>query len=836
MAKEKQEKTTGNMEQNADAKVTDRIIKREIEDEMRDSYLDYSMSVIVGRALPDVRDGLKPVHRRILFAMNDMGMFHNKPYKKSARIVGEVLGKYHPHGDSAVYDSMVRMAQNFSLRYTLIQGQGNFGSVDGDSAAAMRYTEARMNQLAEQMLIDIEKDTVDFVPNFDESLKEPSVLPSKVPNLLVNGSSGIAVGMATNIPPHNMTEVCDGVIKVIDNPQAAVEDVMKHIKGPDFPTGGLIQGITGIRAAYKTGRGKIIVKAKYITEPLPKDKKNIVFIEIPYQVNKSMLIEEIAVLIKDKKVHGVVDLRDESDREGMRIVLELSAGANEEVILNQLFKHSRLQTTFGIILLALVDNQPRVLGLLELIHEFIKHRQNVVRRRTAFDLKKAEEKAHILEGLIIALNNIDDIVALIKGSKTVDSAKKGLVANYGLTEIQAQAILEMRLQRLTSLEQDKIKEEHKSLIRLIAELKSILADESKILAIIKSELQELKLKFGDGRKTEISSDESILLEDADFVQSEEMVVTISNLGYIKRTPLSLYKQQKRGGKGIIAATTKDEDFVSDLFIANTHDFMLFFTEKGNVHWKKVYELPLASRQAKGTPIVNLLELENEGRVTSCIPIKEFKENLNLVLATKKGVIKKTSLDKYSNPRKGGIIAIVLDEDDELVDVNLTDGSKDILLATRNGLAIRFREEDCRPIGRVSRGVKGINLKDKDEVVNMVICDERESILTVTENGYGKRTATSEYRPIGRGGVGVINIQCDERNGKVVSVNSVNDEDGIMAISKNGITIRIPAKDISIIGRNTKGVRIMRLDESDKVVNAAKVVPEETNGNVIVSEE
>ncbi|MFH1053311.1 MAG: DNA gyrase subunit A [Candidatus Woesearchaeota archaeon] len=808
----------------------DRILKCEIEDEMKDSYLDYSMSVIVGRALPDVRDGLKPVHRRILFAMNEMGMFHNKPFKKSARIVGEVLGKYHPHGDQAVYDSLVRMAQTFSLRYPLVQGQGNFGSIDGDSAASMRYTEARLKKISEEMLIDIDKNTVKFVPNFDESLQEPSVLPSKVPNLLVNGSSGIAVGMATNIPPHNMSEICDGVIHVIDNPEATSKELMEFVKGPDFPTGGIIQGVMGLKSAYKTGRGKIIVRANHKIEELKKDKNRIIINEIPYQVNKSMLIEEIANLVKDKKITGISDLRDESDRDGMRIVIELKTGANHEVVVNQLFKHSRLQITFGIILLSLVDNQPRVLSLPIMIKEFINHRQVVVRKRTEFDLTKAEDRAHILEGLIIALNNIDETVALVKKSKTVDEARNALISRFSLTEKQAQAILDMRLQRLTSLEQDKIKDEHDELLELIKELKGILADENRILSIIKSELIELKKNYGDKRKTVISEKEKEVIDDVDLIQSVDMAITISNNGYIKRTPLNIYKSQKRGGKGIIAATTREEDFVSDLFIANTHDYILFFTEKGNVHWKKVFEIPLGARQAKGTPIVNLLNIKDEGKVTASIPIKEFKDDEYLVMATKKGIVKKTSLIQYSRPRRGGIIAIVIDNDDELVDVKLTDGSKDILLATREGLAIRFNEKDCRPIGRVSRGVRGISLKKDDEVVDLITLEENTSILTVTENGYGKRTEVEEYRRIGRGGVGVINIQCDERNGNVVSVKSVFDADEIMVISRNGITIRIKSGDISIIGRNTKGVRIMRLGENDKVVKAAKIIKDDHDDN------
>jgi len=802
----------------------EKIIAREIEDEMKESYLDYSMSVIVSRALPDARDGLKPVHRRILYAMYKTAMFHNKPFKKCARIVGEVLGKYHPHGDTAVYDTLVRMAQDFALRYTLIQGQGNFGSIDGDRAAAMRYTECRLHKHAEEMLADIDKNTVKFVPNFDESLKEPTVLPAKMPNLLINGSSGIAVGMATNIPPHNMNEVCAAVKATIENPEISVGELLNHIKGPDFPTGAQIIGKNGISSAYETGRGRIVIRGK--TEVIKKDKTHAIIVtEIPYQVNKAMLIEEIANLVKDKKVQGITELRDESDRDGMRIVIELQKSANSEVILNQLYKHSRLQTTFGINMLALVKNQPKTLNLKELLQNFIKHRQTVVRKRIEFDLKKAEERAHILEGLIIALNNIDEVIKKIKASKDINTAQSALMKGYKLTEIQAKAILDMRLQKLASLEQEKIKKEYEELKILIEKLKAILADENKILAIIKKECEQLIENYGDERKTEIVEGEEVEIDIEDMIKKENMIITISHAGYIKRLPINTYKQQKRGGKGIIAATTKEEDFIEDIFVANTHSYLLIFTDKGRVHWLRVYQIPAASRQARGTAIVNLVKIEKDEKITAYVPVSEFTEG-SLIMCTKKGTVKKTALTNFSRPRKGGIIAITLVEKDQLIGVVQTTGESNIIVATKDGMAIRFSETNIRDMGRSARGVRGIRLKEKDKVIGMVLADDDKTLLTITENGYGKRTQIPDYRLINRGGKGVKNIICSERNGSVVAVRQVDETNDVLFISQNGIAIRTPVKDISTIGRNTQGVRLMKIEQKDKVVAAAKIIKEE----------
>ncbi len=800
----------------------EKIIKKLIEKEMQQSYLDYAMSVIVGRALPDVRDGLKPVHRRVLYAMHQMGMFHNHPFKKSARIVGEVLGKYHPHGDTAVYDTLVRMAQDFSLRYPLIQGQGNFGSVDGDNAAAMRYTEARLSKIAGEMLQDLEKETVEFVPNFDNSLKEPLVLPAKLPNLLVNGTSGIAVGMATNIPPHNIIEVVDAIVAQINNPDLELNELLKIVKGPDFPTGALVIGKVGIKQAYMTGQGHIVLRAK--TEFEEKKNKEVVIVkEIPYQVNKSQLIEQIADCVRTKRVKGISDIKDESDREGMRIVIELKSDANKEVVLNQLYKHTKIQTTFGINILALVDNQPKVLNLKQLIQHYIDYRRIIVRKRTEFDLKKAEHRAHILEGLLVALQKIDSVITLIKKSESVEAALEGLVKGYKLTEIQARAILDMRLQRLTALEQQKIKDEHKELLQIIAELKSILASEKRILQIIQQELLELKKVYSDERLTLIVEDEEAEIEVEDLIKEEDMVITVTHSGYIKRTPPNLYRQQHRGGKGVIAAKTKDEDFVEHMFIANTHSYILFFTNKGKVYWLKVYQLPEATRAAKGKPIVNLLTLDKDETITAMIPVMQFDNKHFLVAATKKGTIKKTNLEAYSRPRKGGIIAITLDKEDLLVDVVLTDGNKNLIIATKKGMAVRFREKDARSIGRSARGVRGISLRKGDEVVGMVISEENKTLLTVTENGYGKRSKISDYRLIKRGGRGVINIKCSSRNGDVVEIKAVDDEDELMFISKEGILIRVSAKDVSVIGRNTQGVTLMKLNPEDKVMSAAKIL-------------
>ncbi|MBI4017251.1 MAG: DNA gyrase subunit A [Candidatus Aenigmarchaeota archaeon] len=810
-----------------EAKPTETIIPRIIEEEMKTSYLDYSMSVIVGRALPDVRDGLKPVHRRVLYAMWELGMTHNKPFKKSARIVGEVLGKFHPHGDTAVYDSLVRMAQPFAVRYQLIDGQGNFGSLDGDSAAAMRYTECRLQKVAEELLQDIEKETVSFVPNFDGSLKEPTVLPSKVPNLLLNGSTGIAVGMATNIPPHNMRELCSAIIATIDKPDVTVAEVMQYIPAPDFPTGGIICGTTGIKDAYSTGRGKLTVRARHHVEEI-KNKTRLIITEIPYQVNKAELVEQIAALVRDKKISGITALNDESDREGLRIVIELKSGMNTDIVLNQLFSHSRLQETFGIINLALVDNQPKIMPLIEMIKHFITHRQDVVRKRTAYDLKEAEKKAHILEGLIIALDHIDEIIAFLKKTKSTDLAKTGLMQDYGLSAEQAQAILDMRLGKLTNLEQEKIREDHKNLLVQISDFKDILASEPRILGIIKSELTDLSARFGDSRRTMIQHEAAGEITQEELIKPEEVVVTMSHGGYLKRLPIDTYKQQRRGGKGIIAAETKEEDYIEHLFAANTHDHLLFFTNLGKVHWLRVFEVPEAGRYARGGSIVNILNLSPQERVTSTLAIKEYSENKYVFFVTKKGVVKKTELSAYSNPRKGGIMAVGLDESDELISTLLTDGKAQIILATKDGLAIRFDESDVRPMGRAAGGVIGIRLKEQDSVIDAVVAEETKTILCVTEGGFAKRTPVSDYRLIGRGGVGVINLKLTEKNKGVVAVKTVSNDDEVMIITKNNIMIRTPVSGISTVGRNSQGVRVMRLGSGDEVAACTTVVKEEAD--------
>ena len=806
---------------------SDRVSNVLVEGVMQKSFLDYAMAVIVSRALPDVRDGLKPVHRRILYSMHDAGFLHNKPFKKSARIVGDVLGRYHPHGDTAVYDSMVRMAQDFSLRYPMIDGQGNFGSVDGDNAAAMRYTEARLSKFAEQLMIDIKKNTVDFQPNFDGSLKEPIVIPSKAPSLLLNGSSGIAVGMATNIPPHNLVEVCDGVTEFIDNPEITIEELNKYIKGPDFPTGAEIQGTGGIKNAYATGRGKVKVKAVMDVEEI-KGKQRLIVNEIPYMVNKAMLIEQVANCVKEKRITGISDLRDESDRDGMRIVIELKKDANPTVIINQLYSYTRMRVTFGMNMVALVNNVPRTLNLKEMVHYFVEHRREVIKRRTQFDLTKAEERVHILEGLIIALDNIDQIIQKIKKSKDAAAAMSMLVADYSLTEPQSKAILEMRLQKLSSLEQDSIRAEHTSLLDVISNLKSILDSEEKVNNMIKADLAEIKDSYGDNRRTVISfgdeQDEEV--DIGSLIEEEDVVVTISHRGYIKRAPLQQYKQQQRGGKGIIAAKSKDEDFIESLFTSSTHSYILFFTNKGQVYWKKVYEIPEGSRQAAGKAIINLIRIERDEKITAFVPVKEFSKDQFLVLATKRGIVKKTALSEYSRPRKGGIIAINLEDEDQLIGARITDGARHIMISTKKGLAIRFDEKNARAIGRTSKGVKGIELKGDDEAVSMLIPDENQKILTITENGYGKRTDVEEYRIIGRAGKGVINIQCSDRNGDVVAVKAVNDADDVMFISQNGIMIRTPVQGISTIGRNTQGVRLMKLGSDDKVVASAIIVTED----------
>ncbi|RME55432.1 DNA gyrase subunit A [Candidatus Woesearchaeota archaeon] len=799
----------------------DRIIKQVIEKEMKDSYIDYAMSVIVSRALPDVKDGLKPVHRRILFAMKELGLVHNKPYKKSARIVGETLGKFHPHGDTAVYDSLVRMAQNFSLRYPLVEGQGNFGSVDGDSAAAMRYTEARMSKLAEELLVDIEKETVDFTPNFDGSLKEPVVLPAKLPNLIINGSTGIAVGMATNIPPHNLNEVGKAIIYLIDNPDCEYFDLMQFIKGPDFPTAGIIMGEAGIKSAYKNGKGLVKIRARTKIEE-HNNKTRIIITEIPYMVNKANLIESIANHVNDKKIVGISDIRDESDRKGMRVVIEVKRDANPEVVLNQLYKQTQMQTTFGINLLALYNNQPKVMTLKEVLQYYIEHRKDVIIRRTKYDLKKAEERAHILEGLTIALNNIDDVVQLIKKANNVASAKEKLVENYKLTDVQAQAILDMKLSKLTSLEQNKLKEEYENLLKLIADLKDILASELRVLNIIKDEVKELMEKYGDERRTEIVEvyDE---IETEDLIPDEDVVITATYSGYVKKQPLDLYKMQKRGGVGIKATKTKEDDAVEHLFTASTHSMVLCFSNKGKVYWLKAYEIPTGSRYSKGTPIINILRMEPGEKINAMIPIKEFDDGHYLIMATKKGLLKKTNLKAYSKPRKGGIIAIGLRDNDELVNVRMTNGKMNFIIATKKGVAVKFNENDVRAMGRTASGVRGVNLRQNDEVIGLEIGDDNMDLLTITENGYGKRTSISDYRLIRRGGKGVINIKTTARNGNVVGIKTVSDEDEVMFISQNGVIIRTPVSGISKIGRNTQGVRIMKLKEGDKVTTLAKVV-------------
>jgi DNA gyrase subunit A len=792
---------------------------------MRGSYLDYAMSVIIGRAIPDIRDGLKPAHRRILYAMYREGLLSNKRFSKCAGVVGEVLKKYHPHGDAAVYDTMVRMAQDWNMRYPLVDGQGNFGSVDGDSAAAYRYTEARLKAMAEELLADIDKETVDFVPNFDDTTKEPTVLPARVPNLLVNGSDGIAVGMATKIPPHNLTEVISGLMLLIDNPGATVKDLMKHIPGPDFPTGAFIHGKEGIKSAYETGRGSIKLRARAMIEPMARgDRECIVITEIPYQVNKSRLIERIADLVRNGKIDGISDIRDESDRDGMRIVVELRRGVVAGIILNQLYAHTALQSSFGIIMLSIVGGQPKVLNLKDALSLFIDHRREVVTRRTAFELRKAEERAHILQGLKIAVENIDEVVALIKKSKEPATAKSGLMKKFKLSEIQAQAILDMRLARLTGLERDKIIAEHKDIQKLIKELKAILADEKLVLKIIREELTAIKEKYGDERRTVIKAKtEDLTVED--LIQEEEMVVTVSHRGYIKRNPISIYRAQRRGGRGKTGMVTRSEDFVEDLFIASTHSYVLIFTNSGKVFWLKVHEIPQVGRVARGQAITNLVNMPSDDRIAAILPVREFAEGQFIVMATKKGVIKKTDLMAYANPRAGGIIATSIDKSDELISVRLTGGDQQIFLTTRDGQAIRFEEKDARPMGRTARGVRGISLKKTDEVVSMEVLATDASILTVTERGYGKRSPCDDYRIQSRGGSGIITIKVAERNGPVVGAMQVTAADDIMLVTDSGKIIRSSAKEISTIGRNTQGVRLISLAKDEKVVNVAKVVEE-----------
>jgi len=790
-----------------------------IEDEMKTSYMQYAMSVIVGRALPNVRDGLKPVHRRALYAMHELKNHWDKPYKKSARIVGDVIGKYHPHGEAAVYDSIVRMAQDFSLRYPLVDGQGNFGSIDGDSAAAMRYTEVRMSKLAAELLEDIEKDTVQFVANYDESLREPVLLPTKFPNLLVNGSSGIAVGMATNIPPHNLFEAIEAVIGLIRNPQIAIHDLLKIMPGPDFPTGGFILGTQGIRSAYETGRGVIRLRARVtIEKPKKIDRHCLIITELPYQVNKSRLIERIAELVREKVIEGIHTLRDESDREGMRVVIELKKNEVPEVILNQLFNHTQMEISFGIIMLALVGNQPRLLNLKDVLSLFIEHRRDIVTKRCRFELSKAEARAHILEGLKLAIENLDSVIAIIRKSKTPQDARDALVAKLSLSREQAQAILDMRLQRLTALERGKILEEYEQLIKTIARLKEVLASNALILNIIVEELSAIRDKFSDERRTEIMQEISQINVE-DMIAEEDMVVTISHRGYIKRNALSLYQSQHRGGKGKIGMITREEDFVENLFIASTHSFMLFFTNYGKVHWLKVHEVPQGARASRGKAIVNLLHLGPEERVTAILPLKDFSSGKYVAFGTKRGVVKKTDLSAFSHPRSGGILAIQLDEGDELISAKLTDGNQEFLLGTRDGMSIRISEKAVRCMGRTARGIKGIAVNGS-EVVGMEIVKAGTTLLTVTENGFGKRTGTAAYRTQNRGGKGIITIKTTGRNGKVIGLKQLVDADELVLMGAKGKIIRLRASDIPIMGRNTQGVKLIGLDPGEVVVGIA----------------
>ncbi|NLG19027.1 MAG: DNA gyrase subunit A [Fibrobacter sp.] len=790
-----------------------------IEDEMQKSYLDYSMSMITSRALPDVRDGMKPVHRRVLFGMEELGLQHSKPTKKCARVVGDVIGKYHPHGDVAVYDSLVRMAQDFSLRYQMVKGQGNFGSIDGDPPAAMRYTECKMTALAEEMLAELDKDTVDFVPNYDDSLKEPSVLPAKVPYLLINGTTGIAVGMATNMAPHNLTEIVNGIITVIENPDVTIEELFKIIPGPDFPTGGIIYGRSGILEAYKTGKGKVIIRAKAEVVKLANDREEIVITEIPYMVNKASLLEKIAELVRLKTIEGISFLRDESDRSGMRIVVGIKKDDFGDVILNQLYKYTMMQTTFGIINLALVDLQPRLLSLKELITYFVEHRHEVVVRRTKYELKKAQERAHILEGLRIALDHIDEIVALIKASSSPDDAQIKLQERFGLSEIQAKAILDMKLQRLTGLERDKIEAEYQQLQILIKDLTAILESKERRMQIIKDELQDLKNRFGDPRRTEII-DATGDVEIEDLIAEEDMVITMSQDGYIKRTSVNTYRSQGRGGKGVIGMESKESDFINTLFIASTHAYILFFTNTGRCYWLKVYRIPETARQSRGKPIVNLIDLKPDEKIAAFVPVKEFDNDHFIVTATEQGVINKQPLSAYSNIRRDGINSINLDEGDRVIECKLTTGDNDIIFGTSSGQAVRFHESAARELGRNTRGVKGITLRGGDKVVGMIIVDDDHDVLTVTEKGYGKRTPVSEYRKTNRGGSGIINIKVTEKNGIVVSLKGVKDGSDLMLITRNGIIIRVDVDKISTIGRNTQGVKLISLEEGDSVIDVA----------------
>ena len=809
-----------------EAGIRQQIIPVDIETEMGQSYVDYAMSVIVGRALPDVRDGLKPVHRRVLYAMHDMGNTWNNAYRKSARVVGDVIGKYHPHGDAAAYDAIVRLAQDFSMRYCLVDGQGNFGSVDGDPPAAMRYTEIRMARIAQELLSDIDKETVDFLPNYDDSLEEPSVLPSRLPNLLINGASGIAVGMATNIPPHNLGEVIDGLVALVERPELTIDQLMEHIPGPDFPTGGFIRGREGIIQGYKTGRGSVPIRARVSTETVKRTgREQVIISEIPYMVNKTRLLEQIAHLVNDKKVEGISDLRDESDRDGMRIVVELKRDAIAEITINALYKHTSLQESFGVNMLAIIEGRPKLLNLKEILLAFLGHRRETILRRTAYDLRKAEERLHILEGLKIALDHLDAVIALIRESRDPRSAREGLMSGFGLSEAQAQAILEMRLQRLTGLERDKIIEEHRATLAAIAELRAILADARKVDAIVVEELREIKDAYGDERRTAIL-DEADEISIEDLIVDEDMVVTVSHEGYIKRNPVTLYRAQHRGGKGKVGTTTREEDFVEYVFVASTHSHILFFTTIGKVYRIKVHELPQASRSARGRPVVNLLQLQDKEKVSAFLPVREFQNGRYVVFATQNGLVKKTALMAYSNPRASGIRAIALEENDSLIGVRLTDGDQEILLSTVDGQAIRFKEEQVRATGRGTMGVIGIRLEQDDQVVSMEVLRPGASVLTVSDNGMGKRTATDEYRLQGRGGRGTITMKTTERTGRVVGVQQVVDEEQLMLITDGGKIIRLRVADIRVIGRNTQGVRLIDLDNGERVVSLARLAEED----------
>ncbi|MBA2124072.1 DNA gyrase subunit A [bacterium Unc6] len=810
----------------------EKILQVPVEEEMKSAYLRYAMSVIIGRALPDVRDGLKPVQRRLLYCMkNDLNLEHNKPYKKSARIVGDTMGRYHPHGDAALYETLVRMAQDFSMRYPLVDGQGNFGSIDGDPPAAMRYTEARLASISDTVLQDLDKDTVAFGPNFDESLKEPLVLPSILPNLLVNGSSGIAVGMATNIPPHNLSEVVDAITSLIDNPDCEIKDLMRFIKGPDFPTGGIILGAEGIKQAFTTGRGSIKLSARANIEQQKSGRESIVITEIPYQVNKTNLIQAIADLVQNKKIEGISDVRDETDREGVRIVVELKRDQNSRVILNQLYKHTQMQTTFGVIMLELVDGKPRVLNIKEILQEYVKYRKEIVTKRTQFELDKAQNRAHILEGFKIAVDNLDAIISIIKKSENPEIAKQALIKKFSFSDKQTQAILEMQLQRLTSLERKKTDDEYLEIIKQIEIYKGILASVKKILQIIKQEVMTLKEKYGDERRTQIvlKAEE---LETEDLIAEEDMVVTISHIGYIKRLPVSTYRKQKRGGKGVSAGELKEEDFIEHLFIASTHDYMLFFTDKGKVYWLKVFELPQASRQAKGRAIVNCLEIEQSEKISSLLVVRKFEENKYLVMATQKGIIKKTTLSVYSHPKKAGIVAINIREGDKLVACQITDGKSDIFFATKQGKAIRFSEECIRAVGRTATGVRGIRLSNEDSVIAMEVVGTGALIFTITENGLGKCTSIDAYRKQRRGGKGIINIKCTQKNGSVIGVKAVQEDDELMIITQEGMMVRTPAKDIRTIGRSTQGIKIIKLNESDSVANLSILAAKDNENSAL----